>query len=226
MVDDDADDTEADITLVGDPWTRSGEHPIAQAARGAGKKKSDIRELLARRTSSGVVSVASVQRGAEVPRPTPSAAPRPRRADSARVSETSAMSPSVRGEEHVSSPEPPPPPPVRAVAPLRPVIPAPPVPIVAPVAVAVAEPVADACAPPLRPTEEAFDVAYEDELRRMSGGSLASVTRLVVTALLFTVLVAVGLARLPLRAVALVARALAAHWTRAAAIVSERARSR
>ncbi len=114
--DDIADDTEAEVTLVGDPWGRSGERAVVREdAGGKSKKKPDVRgELLARRTASGVVSVASVKRAAAqaasasapVPVATPPKVPRPTAA-----APTFATAPTVPDASPISSP-----PPSRSVA--------------------------------------------------------------------------------------------------------------
>lgn len=188
------DDTEADITLVGDPWSRSGERPVARVKQGA-EKKPDVRERLARRTTSAVVAKASVERAKAASGPVKPAPPVPR--------------PAPEEEEKASVVALPPPVPPSATVPdvaelpdlslLPPTLPA-------------------VLAPPIE-----VDVAYEEALRGMSAGPLDGVTRVVATALLFVALVVVGIVRLPFDALAVGVRFLAARWTRASAIVAGRA---
>lgn len=202
-IDDDPDDTEADITLVGDPWTRSGERQVARTSE---KKKSDIRELLlSKRTSSGVVSVASVERAAaaqrapSIPRPTPSVAPAPPPVPAPAPAPPLALALSP-APAPAPAPEPEPPPPIAPIF------------------------TESAAAPPL-PVPSPLDTTYEDDLRRLSRGPLDGLTRLLLTALLFAVLVLLAIAKLPFRAIALLAHVLAAHWARASELVT-RSRSR
>lgn len=241
-VDNDFDDTEAEVTLVGDPWSRSGERPVAREDAGSKtKKKPDVREeLLARRTASGVVAVASVKRAAaqaggtsasvavppKVPRPTAAAtfATAPTIPDASPSAPTPSRSvarpPALPTKPATVAASPPPPAPIfepapAAVAesappPVQPLSTPPPAPVVAPA------PLVFTPIDPWAATAKAndVDVAYEEALRGMSRSSLA---RIALTALVFLALVLTA-------PFTFVLHFLASQWRRASAIVERRDR--